>query len=178
MFTGQFRCWRHLRRATPTSFFFRLKLSYLGGCRVPEAVAAGLPHTPCFPRCLMRQESHRRAAEDHLHPSSKTGRDWPVMSGIRKLGVGDERSSRSAFLVHGRRAQSAPRRRPARSSAEPSARPSGAAWRDWRERLGLRSAWPDAGAAGCGETGPSGSKWVFAKPREVRHYWHGRLSKP
>jgi hypothetical protein len=28
----------------------------------------------------MRQESHRRAADDHLYPSTKKGSDWPVIA--------------------------------------------------------------------------------------------------
>src|ERR1019366_6791222 len=43
----------------------------------------GVPGGPCIRASGVRQESHRRAAEDHFRLSRKAGRDWPVMPTMR-----------------------------------------------------------------------------------------------
>ena len=64
-------------------FFFRSKLPDSEGGLLVQPNRRAILDAPCIPGLLMRQESHRRAAERHLRPSGKTGRDWPVMRVIR-----------------------------------------------------------------------------------------------
>jgi len=69
--------------ATERNILFSFEADLLRRMKLDWSNRAASVAPPCIRVSSVRQESHRRAADDHFHPSRKTGRDWPVMPTIR-----------------------------------------------------------------------------------------------
>jgi hypothetical protein len=72
-----------LSAATQSNILFSFETDLLQRLKLDWSNRAASVAPPCIRVSSVRQESHRRAADDHFHPSRKTGRDWPVMCVIR-----------------------------------------------------------------------------------------------
>ena len=65
--------------ATESNILFSFETDLLRRMKLDWSNRAASVAPLCIRFSSARQESHRRAADGHFHPSSKTGRDWPVM---------------------------------------------------------------------------------------------------